>query len=77
MLQYYLLIPILFYLDELKRESEFYHSRGLSCPKDILANNEIVDMKKNQNENQNDTDFHRFDEQVSLIYQYLHSNLKK
>ena len=34
-------------------------------------------MKKNQNENQNDTDFHRFDEQVSLIYQYLHSNLKK
>lgn len=54
--------------DELKRETEFYRSRGLSCPKDILANNEIVDIKKNQNENQNDTDFHRFDEQVSLNY---------
>jgi len=52
--------------NELKRETEFYRSRGLSCPKDILANNEIVDIKKNQNENQNDTDFHRFDEQVNI-----------
>ena len=60
--------------DELKREGEFYRSRGLSCPKDILANSEMVDIKKSQNENLNDTDFHQFDEQVSFSFFHFHTS---
>jgi len=48
----------------LKREREFYLSRGVPCPKDVLANNDSVDIKKKPEEGTNDLDFHRFDEQV-------------
>jgi hypothetical protein len=50
--------------DEMKREKEFYRHRGLTCPKDMLVNNDEIDNRKNMDEASNDADFHRFDEQV-------------
>ena len=48
----------------MKREKEFYRHRGLTCPKDMLVNNDEIDNRKNMDEASNDADFHRFDEQV-------------
>lgn len=48
----------------MKREKEFYHTRGVLCPKDMLTNNDHVVANKQSDEDLNDIDFHRFDEQV-------------
>lgn len=57
------------FLDEAKREKEFYHSKGLACPKDIIQNNDQIDVKKAPDEVVNDVDLHRYDEQViKLIF---------
>ena len=34
------------------------------CPKDVIQNNDQIDVKKTPDEEVNDVDFHRYDEQV-------------
>lgn len=62
---WFLIIQI--FPDEAKREKEFYRSKGLVCPKDILQNNDQIDVKKAPDEEVNDVDFHRYDEQVKKV----------
>ena len=50
--------------DELKREREFYRSRGEVCPKD-LPQAQDEEMPQQDDKAINDTDYHRLDEQVS------------
>jgi len=52
--------------NEGKREKEFYRSKGLVCPKDMLQNNDQGDVKKTPDEDLNAIDFHRYDEQVNI-----------
>lgn len=51
----------------MKREREFYRLRGLPCPKDIAPN--AGDLNENSTADQAvDADFHRLDEQVTLLF---------
>lgn len=52
------------FLDEMKREREFYRLRGLPCPKDIPPNAGDLNETTPADEPA-DADFHRFDEQVT------------
>lgn len=52
--------------NEMKREKNFYLNRGITCPKDMLTNNEPLGTNKPTESDVNDTDFHRFDEQVNI-----------
>lgn len=48
----------------MKREREFYRSRGLPYPKDILPNaGDVADEKANADAHA-ESDYHRTDEQV-------------
>lgn len=55
-------------IDEMKREREFYRMRGLPCPKDIPPNSGSIEEEKTQQEQVAELDFHRMDEQVSILY---------
>ena len=66
----------IFFLDEIKREREFYRSRGLPYPKDILPNpGEAQDDKANADAHA-ESDYHRTDEQV-IFYSILKMSKKK
>jgi polycomb group RING finger protein 3 len=52
--------------DEIKREREFYRSRGLPYPKDILPNTGEVEEEKAGADAHAESDYHRTDEQVFL-----------
>lgn len=54
-----------FFLDEIKREREFYRARGLPCPKDILPNAGDVEEEKATADAHAESDYHRTDEQVN------------
>lgn len=56
-----------FFLDEMKREREFYRMRGLPCPKDIPPNSGSIEEEKTPQEQVADLDLHRMDEQVSFF----------
>lgn len=58
-------------IDETKREKTFYMNRGITCPKDMLTNNEHLGTSKPTEDDMNDTDFHRFDEQVNSFIEVL------
>ena len=60
--------------DEYERERKFYADRGLPCPKDQIAEESEEAKKEEQLKEEKMTpdehtnmDFHRFDEQVSLL----------
>jgi hypothetical protein len=57
-------IIILCVIDETKREKDFYFNCGITCPKDMLTNNEHVGTNKVTEDDVNDADLHRLDEQV-------------
>lgn len=61
----------------MKREREFYRLRGLPCPKDIAPN--AGDLNENSTADQAvDADFHRLDEQVTLLFStFISINKKK
>lgn len=61
-----------FILDETKREREFYRTRGLPCPKDILPNAGEVEEDKANADAHAESDYHRTDEQVLL---YIYKNI--
>lgn len=64
---FYLDINIIFVMpDETKREREFYRTRGLPCPKDILPNAVEVEEDKANADAHAESDYHRTDEQVSV-----------
>lgn len=52
--------------DELKREREFYRARGEVCPKDLPQANE--EELQQDDKAVNDTDYHRLDEQVWVLF---------
>lgn len=52
------------FLDEIKREREFYRIRGLPYPKEVPAGTEVDDDKIAQDQAAADSDYHRADEQV-------------
>lgn len=57
------------FLDELRRERDFYRLRGLACPKDLPSNLSEAETAAVSGENKPaDADHHRFDEQVSPIF---------
>lgn len=58
---------MLFTLDEIKREREFYRARGLPCPKDILPNTGEVEEEKANADAHAESDYHRTDEQVITV----------
>lgn len=58
----------------MKREKNFYMNRGITCPKDMLTNNEPLGTNKPTESDVNDTDFHRFDEQVNNFLWILANN---
>ena len=53
------------FLDELKREREFYRSRGVACPKDIPVNLSEMDGAVGEEAKHTESDYHRLDEQVN------------
>lgn len=59
----------LIHLGELKRERDFYKSRGLSCPKDIptTAIGETEEVV-NEDVKLKESNYHRLDEQVGIGY---------
>jgi polycomb group RING finger protein 3 len=62
--------------DEYNRERKFYQDRGLPCPKDQALEEEKDDAAEAEAESKTpDTntnmDFHRFDEQVSLLLELM------
>lgn len=61
-------ISLYLFLDEIKREREFYRARGLPCPKDILPNAAEVEEEKATADAHAESDYHRADEQVSCCY---------
>lgn len=65
----------LIFLDETKRERDFYRNRNLPCPKDLPQNiEENTEIKTN--ESHVETDYHRQDEQVNVCLECISSNLK-
>lgn len=64
------------FLDEIKREREFYRVRGLPCPKDIPQIAGELEEEKPPNE-PTESDYHRQDEQVNcnvLFFYFLFFN---
>lgn len=54
-----------FLLDEIKREKDFYESKGLPYPKDLPNPNEQTELKTvPHSDSTSQADFHRYDEQV-------------
>lgn len=68
-------IIYIFFLDELKREREFYRNRNLPCPKDLPQNADETSETK-LNESHIETDYHRQDEQVNVCLECISNNLK-
>lgn len=62
-----------FFIDELKREQEFYKSRNLPNPKDLPLNTE--DDSDRTDERHADSDYHRHDEQVNISLECVSNNL--
>uniref|UniRef100_A0A1B6CER0 RING-type domain-containing protein n=1 Tax=Clastoptera arizonana TaxID=38151 RepID=A0A1B6CER0_9HEMI len=63
--------------NEIKRERDFYRSRGLPCPKDIPPNpGEEIDEKPQNMEPVAEVDCHRMDEQVNIDLECMAANLK-
>lgn len=60
--------------NEMKREREFYKSRGLPCPKDALVPS--GDAEEEKPTAQADNDFHRMDEQLNVGLECTADNLK-
>lgn len=50
------------FIDEIKRERDFYKSRNMPCPKDIPQNHDDDTF----NDSHIDSDYHRQDEQVNV-----------
>lgn len=71
------IFDLIFFLDEIKREREFYRARGLPCPKDILPNAGDVEEEKATADAHAESDYHRTDEQVrrwlTLLYDLIWS----
>ncbi|KAJ8683577.1 hypothetical protein QAD02_019369 [Eretmocerus hayati] len=62
--------------NEIKREREFYKSKGLPYPKDNLPNpGEVPDEKANADAHA-ESDYHRADEQVNVCLECINSSLK-
>lgn len=56
--------------EEYDRERKFYADRGLPCPKDDVEEENATDKKDEQaskEEEEANSDYHRFDEQVNLL----------
>lgn len=62
------------FLDEMRREREFYRNRNLQCPKDIPQN--LEENNEKLGESHVETDYHRQDEQVNVCLECISSNLK-
>lgn len=60
--------------NEMKREREFYKSRGLPCPKDVVMTTGEAEEEKQST--QIEADFHRLDEQVNIGLECTTENLK-
>lgn len=60
--------------NEIKREREFYKSRGLPCPKDVIMPTGEAEEEKPTT--QVEADFHRLDEQVNIGLECTAENLK-
>lgn len=61
-------INLKFFVVEIRREKEFYESKGLPYPKDISNPNEPAELKSQSNtETPSKVDFHRYDEQVTIF----------
>nr|CAI5824816.1 unnamed protein product [Callosobruchus analis] len=72
----YKLVPDL-QKNELNRERQFYHQRGLLNPKDIPLTNGDVNGDDNHVDNSHaESDYHRQDEQVNVCLECISSNLK-
>lgn len=65
-----------FVIDEITREREFYHQRGLPCPKDIPPNPGELEEEKPSADVHAESDYHRQDEQVNVCLECISSNLK-
>lgn len=72
-ISFQILIEHFSFLDEIKREREFYRARGLACPKDILPNAGEVEEERANADAHAESDYHRTDEQVftTLIYMFI------
>lgn len=62
--------------NEIKRERDFYRSRGLPCPKDIPPNAADADEDKMLGDQIAEVDYHRMDEQVNIGLECMVANLK-
>lgn len=61
------------FVDELRREQEFYKKRNLPNPKDLPQNNDD-DMERTDDRHA-DSDYHRHDEQVNISLECTSNNL--
>ena len=59
-----------FLTDEIKRERDFYRSRGLPCPKDIPPNAADNEDDKMLGDQIAEVDYHRMDEQVCINHSH-------
>ncbi|XP_055375931.1 polycomb group RING finger protein 3-like [Condylostylus longicornis] len=59
---------------EMKRERDFYRSRNIACPKDLLQNHEDDDDKVN--EAHAESGYHSLDELVNVCLECSSNNLK-
>jgi polycomb group RING finger protein 3 len=64
------------YLDELKREREFYKARNMPCPKDLPQVPDNDEALEKLNEAHQENDYHRQDEQVNVCLECISNNLK-
>lgn len=64
-------IKTYYFIDEIKREREFYRIRGLPYPKEVPAGTEVDDDKVTQDQAAADSDYHRTDEQVIIIFLHI------
>lgn len=64
----------LLFLDEMRRERDFYKSRNMACPKDLPQNHD--DDNEKVMEAHAESDFHRLDEQVNVCLECMSNNFK-
>jgi len=62
--------------NELKRERDFYRSRGVACPKDIPVNLSEMDGAVGEEAKHTESDYHRLDEQVNVCLECKNGSMK-